>query len=546
MFSRMNTPVITVIILLDNTSPTLFEQSIKSIKNQTFTDYEVIVINNDLYSHRQIDIIFEKYKEDNWYFFNKERENTYQSYVFGFWKAKGKYITICSPNDIQFPERFEYQYNFLKSNDYHVLYSNVIYNDNTMIDSSSINFELINQINCFDTIMFVNNDELKNIMYIMFEDLYDDINVQILNYFIVYKNYFKIFIDDTIVASTMYEKPCSVTEYSRIGLNKLKNNLIYYNQKTKVLNSDLTCIIPFNEKWIQFIEQTLFNIRFTSNNVKIYIVNYDNCDISYIEKYLNNFNVSFYHANDYCDAINTGISKAETDNVIVISNPIRFYKQNWDIDLIRNLKENTIIQPNLSSIIFNTNNNQTNIAKTEIFDASYFSIRYGEKLELLKNYFTSKLNEYKVNDNFNNFANIPIIDDDLIFAIKKENFVNISGCIGFNSNLLLNVFISVKNYLNNGTILIDKDFICGTVNLYSKNQDKLEYYVSMYKLIYLLFNETKYMYEDIIKHEINEIDKSLDFNELIKLTNDELNEVKKTLDTSKLSDFLKYINSSHE
>ena len=44
----------------------------------------------------------------------------------------------------------------------------------------------------------------------------------------------------------------------------------------------------------------------------------------------------------------------------------------------------------------------------------------------------------------------------------------------------------------------------------------------------------------------NEIDKSLDFNELIKLTNDELNEVKKELDTSKLSDFLKYINSSNE
>ena len=100
--------------------------------------------------------------------------------------------------------------------------------------------------------------------------------------------------------------------------------------------------------------------------------------------------------------------------------------------------------------------------------------------------------------------------------------------------------------MNNGTILIDKDFNCGTVNLYSKNQDKLEYYVSMYKLVYLLFNETKYMYEDIIKHEINEIDKSLDFNELIKLTNDELNEVKKELDTSKLSDFLKYINSSNE
>ena len=64
MFSCMNTPVITVIILLDNTSPILFEQSIKSIKNQTFTDYEVIVINNDLYSHRQIEIIFKKKRGD--------------------------------------------------------------------------------------------------------------------------------------------------------------------------------------------------------------------------------------------------------------------------------------------------------------------------------------------------------------------------------------------------------------------------------------------------------------------------------------------------
>ena len=156
------------------------------------------------------------------------------------------------------------------------------------------------------------------------------------------------------------------------------------------------------------------------------------------------------------------------------------------------------------------------------------------------------LTKYKDECSWNECSKIPLLNDDLIFAFKKQEFINIGGCKGFINHILLNTFISIKEYLNGGNIYIDKNLKCGTINFLSKQTyDPLSYFVNMYKIIYLFFNETKYLYEDLLKNEINKINDKLNINELIALAENELYEIKMNLPSVRdMSYFLKNINRS--
>ena len=110
-----NSPEISVLLPVYNTNPTHLKESIESILNQTFSDFELIIINDA--STKNLDEIINSYNDDRIKYYKNEKN-------LGITKtrnkllslANGKYIAIADHDDISVPERFEKEYCFLEKN----------------------------------------------------------------------------------------------------------------------------------------------------------------------------------------------------------------------------------------------------------------------------------------------------------------------------------------------------------------------------------------------------------------------------------------------
>lgn len=110
-----NTPEISVIMSEFNTEPEKLEVSIKSILDQTFTNFELIIVddcgsNNLLeltkrYNDRRIVILKNEENKGLPYSLNKAIEN-----------AKGNYLVRMDTDDYAYPDRISILYNFIKKN----------------------------------------------------------------------------------------------------------------------------------------------------------------------------------------------------------------------------------------------------------------------------------------------------------------------------------------------------------------------------------------------------------------------------------------------
>ena len=109
----MKTPVISVLMPVYNAERYL-QESIESILNQTYTDFEFIII-NDGSTDKSKKIILSY--EDPRVLYIENPVN--QGYLFSLNKgidiAKGKYIARMDADDLSMPGRFEKQINFLES-----------------------------------------------------------------------------------------------------------------------------------------------------------------------------------------------------------------------------------------------------------------------------------------------------------------------------------------------------------------------------------------------------------------------------------------------
>jgi len=110
----MKKPTISVIMPVYNAEKFL-DESIQSIINQTFRDFEFIII-NDSSKDNSLKII----KSHNDYRIklinNKKNLGLQKSLNKGLKIAKGKYITRMDADDISLPNRFRIQLNFLEKN----------------------------------------------------------------------------------------------------------------------------------------------------------------------------------------------------------------------------------------------------------------------------------------------------------------------------------------------------------------------------------------------------------------------------------------------
>lgn len=93
-------------------------ESIESILNQSYTDFEFIIV-NEFGSNDGSDLIIQNYaKKDNRIIFiqNGKREGIAESLNIALRKAKGKYIARMDSDDISMPDRISEQVSYLEKN----------------------------------------------------------------------------------------------------------------------------------------------------------------------------------------------------------------------------------------------------------------------------------------------------------------------------------------------------------------------------------------------------------------------------------------------
>ncbi len=124
-------PEISVLMSMYNEQSLYLHQSIKSIINQTFTNFEFIIINDS--SNKQTSSILKNYAQKDARIVllkNKKNVGLTKSLNIGIKKARGLFIARMDSDDISLPHRLTEQISYLKNNHYDIITS-----DYAIIDS---------------------------------------------------------------------------------------------------------------------------------------------------------------------------------------------------------------------------------------------------------------------------------------------------------------------------------------------------------------------------------------------------------------------------
>ena len=114
MDSPVNAPAVSVVMPVYNGEKYLRE-SIDSILNQTYTDYEFIIVNDG--SNDKTEEIILSYNDNRIrYIKNEKNLQIVKSLNRGIELAKGRYIARMDADDISLPRRFEKQITFMENN----------------------------------------------------------------------------------------------------------------------------------------------------------------------------------------------------------------------------------------------------------------------------------------------------------------------------------------------------------------------------------------------------------------------------------------------
>ena len=142
----MSSPSISVIMPVYN-SAEYVEGAIQSILNQSFSDFEFIIINDG--SNDASDDVILKFKDDRIVYVKFEvNKGIVAALNFGLSIAKGKYIARMDSDDISFLSRLEIQFNYLEANSNVILcgayMQNLLTNENILypINNSEIRIAL--------------------------------------------------------------------------------------------------------------------------------------------------------------------------------------------------------------------------------------------------------------------------------------------------------------------------------------------------------------------------------------------------------------------
>ena len=114
--SYMTTPKVSVLTPIYNTNPEHLREMIESILNQTFTDFEFLIL-NDSPENTELDEIVKSYKDSRIVYSKNDKNIGISASRNKLLKmARGEYVAIFDHDDISVPTRLEKEVAFLDAN----------------------------------------------------------------------------------------------------------------------------------------------------------------------------------------------------------------------------------------------------------------------------------------------------------------------------------------------------------------------------------------------------------------------------------------------
>ena len=97
-----------------NTKEEYLREAIESILNQTYADFEFVIVNDG--STNNAEEVILSYKDDRIVYLKQENQGIVGALNNAWDKSRGEYIARMDSDDISFPDRFEKQVKFLEEN----------------------------------------------------------------------------------------------------------------------------------------------------------------------------------------------------------------------------------------------------------------------------------------------------------------------------------------------------------------------------------------------------------------------------------------------
>ncbi|MGI5845978.1 MAG: glycosyltransferase [Alphaproteobacteria bacterium] len=145
-----STPKVSVLTPIYNTNPKYLRECIESILNQTFTDFEFIIL-NDSPDNKEIEKIVKSYKDQRIKYYKNEKNigiSASRNKLLDL--AQGEYIAVFDHDDISKPTRLEKEVKYLDENpDIGVVSSNIHrFPENTTSNHPTDNLEIKQWLMC--------------------------------------------------------------------------------------------------------------------------------------------------------------------------------------------------------------------------------------------------------------------------------------------------------------------------------------------------------------------------------------------------------------
>lgn len=136
----INNPAVSVLITVYNDEKNI-SLAIKSIQEQTFQDFEIVVINDGSTDNTQL--IVEKIQniDNRIVLINQNNQGTTKAANNGLQICKGKYIARLDSDDFSYPHRLQFEFNYLESHPNVVLIgggSHIVDKDGNIIGQRNI------------------------------------------------------------------------------------------------------------------------------------------------------------------------------------------------------------------------------------------------------------------------------------------------------------------------------------------------------------------------------------------------------------------------
>jgi len=131
-------PLISIITPVYNASPFL-KETIKSVKDQTFKDWEWIIV-DDCSSDSSVDIIISFASDDSRIHLIRLDINSGTGVAknTALRHARGRFITFIDSDDLWKPEKLELQVNFMMDNNYPISFTSYVVMDQSGRDKDKI------------------------------------------------------------------------------------------------------------------------------------------------------------------------------------------------------------------------------------------------------------------------------------------------------------------------------------------------------------------------------------------------------------------------